>query len=175
MPQDARQLTPGPAPRQVPRLDAIDIAIVAALVEDGRVSNVALAHRVGLAESTCIGRVRSLRDRGVIRAFTAQVDLAWFGLSVQAMVAVRFAGHLRRDVEAFAVQVAALPGVIAVHNISGADDFLVHVAASGPDALRDFVLDNITGRTGVAHVETSLIFQTTLGGQVVPSRPVESR
>jgi DNA-binding Lrp family transcriptional regulator len=169
--EHTRRLAPGPAPRGRPRLDPVDAAIVAALLDDGRLSNVALARRVGIAESTCIGRVRALRERGVIRGFVADVDLACLGLVVQAMVAVRLTGHLRSDVEAFADEVAALPGVLAVHNISGADDFLVHVAADGPDALRDFVLDNLTGRPGVTHVETSLIFQTSRGANLVPSRP----
>ncbi|MFZ0157503.1 MAG: Lrp/AsnC family transcriptional regulator [Kineosporiaceae bacterium] len=168
MPKEARPLTRGPAPRTPPLLDEVDTAIVAALVEDGRMSNVALAHRVGLAESTCIGRLRSLRSRGVIRGFSAEVDLARLGLGVQAMVAIRFSGHLREDVEAFAREVAQLPGVIATYNISGANDFLVHVAAPGPDTLRDFVLDNLTGRQGVVHAETSLIFQVNRGTAVVP-------
>ena len=90
------------------------------------------------------------------------------GLGVQAMVAIRFSGHLREDVEAFATDVARLPGVIATYNISGANDFLVHVAARSPDALRDFVLDNLTGRHGVVHAETSLIFQVNRGSNVVP-------
>ncbi len=149
-------------------LDDVDAAIVAALVADGRMSNVALAQRVGIAESTCVGRLRSLRSRGVIRGFSAEVDLARLGLGVQAMVAIRFSGHLREDVEAFATEVARLPGVIATYNISGANDFLVHVAARSPDALRDFVLDNLTGRHGVVHAETSLIFQINRGSNVVP-------
>ncbi len=165
-----RHLTPGPPPRPRPALDPIDTAIVAALVEDGRLSNVALARRVGIAESTCIGRVRSLRERGAIRRFTAEIDLAGLGLGVQAMVAVRFSGHLRQDVEAFAAEVSRLPGVVAVHNVSGANDYLVHVAAASSAALRDFVLDNLTGRSGVVHAETSLIFQTTPGSNLVPGR-----
>ncbi len=79
------------------------------------------------------------------------------------MVAVRFGGHVRDHVEAFRDAVSACAGVIAIYNTSGANDYLVHVAASGSDSLRDFVLDHIANRPGVVHCETSLIFETTRG------------
>ena len=57
--------------------------------------------------------------------------------------------------------------MIATYNISGANDFLVHVAAPTPEALRDFVLDNLTGRPGVVHAETSLVFHVNRGADVL--------
>jgi len=50
--------------------------------------------------------------------------------------------------------------VLSALNISGLDDFLVHLSAESPDQLRDFVLDNISSRPGVSHVQTSLIFRS---------------
>ena len=137
------------------------------LLQDGRTPNVALARAAGIAESTCAARVRGLRERGILTGVTAEVDLVRLGLPVQAMVAIRFAGHARADVDAFAEEVTGLPGVIAIYNISGADDFLVHVAAPTPEALRDFVLDHLAGRRGVVHAETSLIFHTNRGRNVL--------
>lgn len=170
MPNPARPLTPGPAPRTPSLLDDVDRALVQALVDDGRASNVALAERAGIAESTCIGRVRSLRDRGVVRGFTARVDMAALGLPIEAMVAVRLAGTDRSHVDAFGEHVSRLPGVLAAYNVSGADDFLVHLVAQSPDALRGTVLDHLSGHPGVVHVHTSLVFRAhegraVLGGQ----------
>ncbi len=159
--------TPGPAPRARPVLDEIDRRIVAQLLRDGRTPNVVLARDAGIAESTCLARVRSLRERGLVTGVIAEVDLARLGLPVQAMVAIRFSGHLRADVDAFADEVTALPGVVATYNISGANDFLVHVAAATPEELRDFVLDNLTGRRGVVHAETSLVFHANRGRNVL--------
>ena len=121
---------PGPPARQRPPLDDVDRALVAELLRDGRAPNVVLARAAGIAESTCLARVRSLRERGILAGVTADVDLARLGLPVQAMIAIRFAGHLRADVDTFAEEVTALPGVLAAYNISGADDFLVHVATA---------------------------------------------
>lgn len=163
MPKNPHPLTPGPAPTTPPPLDEIDRAIVTALVADGRRSNAALAREVGIAESTCVGRVRSLRERGVITGIHAAVDLGRLGRPIQAVIAIRLSGHDRAQVEAFGEEMAALPGVLSAMNISGADDFLVHVSAESPDRLRDFVLDNVSSRPGVAGVETSLIFRSHPG------------
>lgn len=160
MPKNPHPLTPGPAPTVPPLLDDVDRAIVDALVVDGRISNAALARQVGVAESTCVGRVRSLRERGIITGFHASIDLARVGRPLQAVVAIRLAGHDRGQVDAFGEEMAALPGVLSALNISGADDFLVHLCAESPDQLRDFVLDNISSRPGVSHVHTSLIFRS---------------
>ena len=170
MPKNPPPHAPGPAERARPVLDEVDRAIVGELLRDGRAPNVVLARAAGVAESTCLARVRSLRERGIVTGVTADVDLGRLGLPVQAMVAIRFAGHLRGDVDAFAAEVTELPGVIATYNISGADDFLVHVATTTPEALRDFVLDNLTGRPGVVHAETSLVFHANRGHNVLPPR-----
>jgi len=167
MPKNPTPRTPGPAPRARPTLDEVDRALVAELLRDGRAPNTALARAAGIAESTCLARVRSLRERGVVTGVAAEVDLARVGLPVQAMVAIRFSGHLRADVDAFADEVSALPGVVATWNISGANDFLVHVAAPSPAELRDFVLDNLTGRPGVVAAETSLVFHARRGTHVL--------
>lgn len=159
---------PGPPPRECPVLDEVDRALVRALLADGRTPNVALARAASVAESTALARLRGLRERRILTGVTADVDLQRLGLPVQAMVAIRFAGHLRSDVDAFAEEVTALPGVLATYNISGADDFLVHVAAASAEALRDFVLDHLTGRAGVVHAETSLVFHAYRGRNLLP-------
>lgn len=158
------KVVPGdPAP-----LDETDRRLVRLLVEDGRMSNAALARAVGIAESTCLVRVRSLRERGVVRGIHADLDPAAVGRPVQAMIAVRFGGHRRSHFEAFRAEVPHLPGVLAAYHVSGATDYLVHVAADSADALRDFVLDHLTNRPGVLHAETSLIFDALRGDGLLP-------
>lgn len=147
----------------LPRLDAVDRAILAALVEDGRTPNNALAARAGIAPSTCLARVRELRRRGVLRGVHADVDLAAVGHGLQAMIAVRLRSHERGEIEAFRRTAPGLPGVVSVFHVSGADDYLLHVAVADAGALRDFVLDHLTGHPAVVHAETSLIFEHVRG------------
>src|SRR3984893_12468328 len=65
-------------------LDDIDRHIVHEMARDARIANNALAERVGIAPSTCRGRVRSLRERGVIRGYHADVAPAALGRPLQA-------------------------------------------------------------------------------------------
>lgn len=144
-------------------LDSTDQRLVRLLEVDGRMSNAMLARQAGVAESTCLVRVRSLRERGVIRGIHADIDPQAVGRSVQAMIAVRFGGHRRQHFEAFRDEVPQLPGVLGAYHVAGATDYLVHVAAGSADELRDFVLDHLTNRPGVLHAETSLIFESLRG------------
>jgi DNA-binding Lrp family transcriptional regulator len=140
------------------RLDRTDRALVAELQNNARISNKELAAVVGLAPSTCLERVRALRARGVVRGFHADVDRAALGRSLEAMVAVRVRPHSRANVDLFWRDALALPEVIEVFHVTGADDFLVHVAVADMDGLRNFVLDRLTVRPEVAHVESHLIY-----------------
>jgi DNA-binding Lrp family transcriptional regulator len=147
--------TPGPTPAP----DAIDVAILQRLSVDARTPNNALAEQVGVAASTCLGRVRSLRERGVIRGFHADVDPAAVGRPIQAMISVRMQAHARGHMTAFASGVSELPGVLNVFFLAGADDFLIHIAARSTEDLRDFVVVNLSGNSDVALTQTSLIFE----------------
>ena len=144
-------------------LDPTDRAIVRLLAQDARMPNSAIAEAVGIAASTCHGRVRVLCERGVIRGFHADVDPAALGLGLQAMIAVRLHTHTRAQIDAFHQAVPRLPGVVGVYHVAGADDYLLHVAARDSDALRDFVLDHLAGHPAVQHAETSLIFSHLRG------------
>src|ERR1700754_3794729 len=95
-------------------LDDIDLHIVRELARDARIANNALADRVGIAPSTCLGRVRSLRERGVIRGYHADVDPAALGRPLQAMIAVRLQSGARGHLRDFVAEVAGLPEVLNV-------------------------------------------------------------
>ncbi|WP_298891007.1 Lrp/AsnC family transcriptional regulator [uncultured Serinicoccus sp.] len=150
-------------PRDDKPLDDTDQALVRLLELDGRMSNAMLAREVRVAESTCLVRVRSLRERGVVRGIHADIDPVAVGRPVEAMIAIRFGGHRRANFEEFTREVPQLPGVLGAFHVSGAIDYYVHVAVPSADALRDFVLDHLTNRPGVLHAETSLIFESLRG------------
>jgi DNA-binding Lrp family transcriptional regulator len=142
-----------------PDLDRIDFDILTSLQQNARITNKDLAKRVGLAESTCLERVRRLVGSRVIQGFHAELDLRAVGVDLQALVAVRLARHTRKAFEAFRKSMLALDQAVSVFHVAGANDFLVHVAVRDSDALRELILDAFTSRPEVAHVETSLIYE----------------
>jgi DNA-binding Lrp family transcriptional regulator len=160
---------PFPPPRSNivrPDPDDIDRRLLRELVADARIPNNALAERVGIAPSTCLGRVRALRESGVIRGYHADVDPAALGRPIQAMISVRLQSHARGHIPDFMAKIAQLPEVLNVFFLGGADDFHVHIAAKSTDNLRDFVVVNLSGDPDVALTETNLIFDHIRAGVV---------
>jgi DNA-binding Lrp family transcriptional regulator len=144
--------------RPASNLDEVDRRIVLELARDARLPNNTLAARAGIAPSTCLGRVRALRERGVIRGYHAEVDQAALGRPLQAMIAVRLQSTARGHIRTFVGEVARLPEVLNVFFLAGKDDFLLHVAAASTEDLRNFV-EKLSFNTDVAYTETSLIFE----------------
>ncbi|MEV6773580.1 Lrp/AsnC family transcriptional regulator [Nocardia sp. NPDC051030] len=158
-----------PPPRTPAPIDDIDRLLLDQLAHDGRMTNNALAAAAGIAPSTCLGRVRSLIERGVIRGFHADIDPAALGRDLQAMVAVRLHAEARKHLAEFGSQMTALPEVENVYFIAGADDYLVHVATANSAGLRDFVLRNLSAHPAVASTETILIFEHVRPGSARPT------
>jgi DNA-binding Lrp family transcriptional regulator len=148
---------------QQPALDDIDRAILELLAADARITNQRLAESVGVAPSTALSRLRALRERGVIRGFHAELDLAALGRPLQALIAVRLVVHAREQIDAFTSAVRQLPGVLMVFHLAGATDYLVWVAARDAQDLREFVVDHLATHPAVSHAETSLIYEHSRG------------
>lgn len=156
-------------PRGLPKdvrsadIDDIDRRILATLHADARISNSALADIVGVAPSTCHGRLRRLQDLGVIRGFYTDVDPAAIGLTLQAMISVSLQSNARGKIRSFIQQIRRKPQVMDVYFLAGADDFILHVAARDTDDLRSFVVENLNADADVAGTQTSLIFEHLRG------------
>jgi DNA-binding Lrp family transcriptional regulator len=145
------------------QLDAVDRQILEILSEDARIANNQLAAHIGIAPSTCLARVRALRESGVLRGFHAEIDLAALGRPLQAMIAIRLTVHERAQIDKFTQAVRALPGVLSVFHMTGVTDYLVWVAAADMQELREFVVDHLATHAAVAHAETSLIYEHRRG------------
>jgi DNA-binding Lrp family transcriptional regulator len=144
-------------------VDDIDRRLLTALHADARMSNSALAELVGIAPSTCHGRVRRLQDLGVIRGFYADIDPTAIGLNLQAMISVSLQSNARGKIRNFIGQIRRKPQVMDVYFLAGADDFILHVAARDTDDLRSFVVENLNADADVAGTQTSLIFEHLRG------------
>jgi DNA-binding Lrp family transcriptional regulator len=153
-------------------MDDIDSALVAELQRDARRTNRDLARAVGVAPSTCLERVRLLRERGVLRGYTARVDLPSLGRQVQALITVQVRPLNREVIDNFHDSVIALPEVLAVFVLAGGDDFLVHVAVRDIEHLQAFLLDRFSRRREITGFRSSVIFQHT-ANQVITALPDE--
>jgi len=167
MPEELTKTVAAPARpskdvRQV-EIDDVDRRILTALHADARMSNSALAELIGIAPSTCHGRVRRLQELGVIRGFYADIDPAAIGLTLQAMISVSLQSNARGKIRNFIAHIRSRPQVMDVYFLAGADDFILHVAARDTDDLRAFVVENLNADADVAGTQTSLIFEHLRG------------
>ncbi|BDO41234.1 Lrp/AsnC family transcriptional regulator [Cellulomonas sp. NTE-D12] len=151
-----------------PHLDELDTAILAALQSDARRTNREVAAMVGVAPTTALDRTRALRERGVIRGATLDVDLAAIGRGVQALIAVRIRPPSRRNIEAFRDWVSRLPDTLGVFVTTGTEDFIVHVAVPDNESLYAFVIDRLTERPEVADVRTSVVYEHLQNTAIAP-------
>jgi DNA-binding Lrp family transcriptional regulator len=144
-------------------LDEVDRRILSLLHGDARITNNALAEAVGIAPSTCHGRVRRLVDLGVIRGFYTDIDPVAVGSPLQAMISVTLQSSARGKIRSFIQQIRRRRQVMDVYFLAGADDFILHVAARDTEDLRSFVVENLNADTDVAGTQTSLIFEHLRG------------
>lgn len=141
------------------KLDRIDFEILGILQQNARVSNKELAEANNISPSTCLERVRRMRNAGVIQGYHADVDPGVLGIAVQAMISIRLRQHAKIDFDSLIAEMSHAPEVVNVFLLAGGNDFLVHVAVRDVNHLRSVVIDNFTARYEVAHIETALIFE----------------
>jgi len=150
-------------------MDDLDHAILRELQSDARMTNRDLAAAVGVSPTTALDRTRSLRARGIITGVTLEVDLPSLGRAVQALVAVRIRPPSRSVIEGFRDWAASRPETLGVFVTTGTEDFIIHLAVSDNDALYAFVIDELTQRSEVADVRTSVVYEHLRNTELLPA------
>lgn len=140
-------------------LDAVDVAILRELQKDARLQNKELAAIVGVAPSTALERVRSLRRRGVFTGFHATVNLAALGRPVSALLSVRVRPHRQQIVAAFKTFVLEQPETVSLLHVAGPDDYLIQVAVPDTTHLQQLLINRLISRPEVVSVNTMLVFE----------------
>src|SRR4051812_26411161 len=105
-------------------MDELDSAIVRELQRDGRLTNRELARMLGVAPSTCLERVRSLRARNVIVGYHAEVDPRALNRGVEAFIAIRIRLLNRDVIDSLKAALIKLPEVVSVFVVAGDEDLL---------------------------------------------------
>lgn len=119
-------------------MDHLDEKILQELSLDGRLSNLALAERVGLSPSACLRRVQALEKSGVIRGYRAVLSAEKTGIGFTAYITVGLNQHTKPAQEAFERAMAAAPQVRECHNITGPVEYLLRVEVEDLVAYKHF-------------------------------------
>ncbi|MFM9829454.1 MAG: Lrp/AsnC family transcriptional regulator [Sphingomonas sp.] len=150
-------------------LDRIDRQILELLQNDGRMTNVELADRVGLTAPPCLRRVRALEEQGAIRGYHAELDPATLGYPITVFALVSLRSQAEQDLTAFENHVAKIPEIRECHMLNGEIDFILKIVAIDLKAFQEILTTHLTPAPNVASVKTSLTIRTA---KSVPGIPV---
>ncbi len=114
-----------------PKLDRIDLEILAKLQETGRITNVELSDAVGLSPSPCLTRVKRLEKAGYISGYGAHIDLKKFGEFLTVFTEVTLSEHRRGDFNRFESRIIKLDEIVECHLVSGGYDYLLKFVSRG--------------------------------------------
>lgn len=149
-----------------PSLDALDRAILTALLADGRQSQVELADHVPLSSTAIARRIRTLEERGVISGYQAQISRAALGLTMMAIVQVSLKSQNEELLAAFEKAATAAPSIISCHMMSGEDDYIIVVLARDLADFERIHKEQLSRLPGVARLRSSFVLRE------VVSRPL---
>ena len=121
--------------------------LLTALQADADCTNVELARLVGLSPAATLHRVRWLKESGVIRIISAQLDPVAAGFPLQLYVTANLARHDPRATRIFEDEILATPQIIAADNVAGEMDYLLTVVARDVSELQE-VLAGLATRGG---------------------------
>ncbi|WP_030199848.1 Lrp/AsnC family transcriptional regulator [Streptomyces sp. NRRL S-87] len=139
-------------------MDRIDRHILRELQNDGRLTNLELAQRVGLSASACMRRVRQLEQDGVIQGYRAVVDPGAVGRGFEVLVSI----EVRRDrqtVEAFEAALRDIPDVIEAYRLFGSPGCLLRIAVEDLAAYEQLWIERLTALAGVTEVNSQIIMK----------------
>jgi DNA-binding Lrp family transcriptional regulator len=114
-----------------PKLDRIDLKILAKLQQSGRITNVELADAVGLSPSPCLTRVKRLEQAGYITGYGAHINLAKLGECLTVFTEVTLSEHRRGDFSRFESRIVKLDEIVECHLVSGGYDYLLKFVTRG--------------------------------------------
>lgn len=149
------------------RLDAIDLKILTELQNDGRITNVELARRVGISAPPCLRRVRALEEAGYIKGYRGLLDEKRLGYELVAFAMVHLSSQAEADLNAFEAYVRKQPLVRECWMLSGEIDFILKCVAPDLKAFQAFVAE-LTGAPHVRNVKTSLTLRNSKDDAIVP-------
>jgi len=152
-------------------IDELDRSILGILQEEGRITNVELASRVGLTAPPCLRRMRALEEAGVIKGYHAELDPGALGYGIMVFALVSLRSQAEDDLKSFEAHVATLPEVRECHMLNGEIDFILKIVAHDLQSFQSFLTSKLTPAPNVASVKTSLTIRTSKTSCGIPVDP----
>lgn len=149
------------------KLDAIDMRILEALQDNGRMTVNELSERVGLSPSPAHRRQKMLEDRGVIKGYVAVVDPVKIGLPMQAYVFLGLSNHSEAFISSIEARLGRCPQVLECHLLAGEEDFMIHVMTRDLEDLEYFLKTKVRDIEGLKSIRTCFRLRSSGNGRKI--------
>lgn len=151
------------------KLDRYDRHILEILQQEGGLSNLELAERVGLSPSPCSRRVQKLEEAGIIRGRAVLLDSKALGLGLTVMIQISMDRHTPERFEKFEAAIRGFEEVQQCYLITGQSaDYLLKVTVPDMDHYQAFLLNKITRIEGVSGVHSSFVMRKVVDATALP-------
>jgi DNA-binding Lrp family transcriptional regulator len=140
-------------------LDALDLKILAALQDDGRLTNQQLGEKVGLSASQCSRRRMRLEAENVIAGYHAELSGEALGYGTIAFVHIALATHSPDNAEKFRALVNRVDDIQEAYSLNGETDYLLKVVLRDMKGLSDLVNKVLLPHQSVSHVRSSIVLE----------------
>jgi Lrp/AsnC family transcriptional regulator, leucine-responsive regulatory protein len=140
-------------------LDDIDLALLAYLQQDARVTHTELARRVDLSPPGLQRRIRKLEDTGIISRYVTLVNREALGFDMLCFVQVTLQRHEPEAVRHFKEAIQQMAEVMECHHITGEYDYLLKVVVRSRSHLETFLVEKLTPLPGMDKIRTSLVLR----------------
>lgn len=154
--------------RGAPRLDRIDIRILAELQRNADQTNLALAEAVGLSASPCLARVKRLKKAGYITGYHARLNLAKLVEHITVFTEVTLADHRREDFIRFEQEIRRYDTLVECHLVSGGYDYLLKFMARSVLRYQEMMEDILERRIGVDKYFSYIVIKSIIVRDGVP-------
>ena len=155
------------------KLDRIDLNILKILQQEGRISYVELADKVGLSTTPCMERVKRLEQDNIIEGYQAKVNPSAVGLNLLVFVEVSLHYQSPSAFDDFKKAVADLPNIMECHLISGQSDYLLKTRISEMSEYRQLLGDLLINLPGIKESKSYIVMEAVKDNQALPVRPQE--
>ncbi|POQ06345.1 Lrp/AsnC family transcriptional regulator [Pseudomonas syringae] len=142
-----------------PTLSPIDVRILTALQQDGRITNQTLADQIGMSASPCSRRVKQLEEHRYIQGYRAVLDRRKIGLGVMVFIRISIDSHSEAEARKFEKEVMQLEDVVACYSIGGDADFLLQVVAPDLDSFADFAMTVVRRLPGIKEMQSMFVLK----------------
>jgi DNA-binding Lrp family transcriptional regulator len=138
-------------------VDGFDLKMLAALQDDGRLTNQQLADAVGLSASQCSRRRTRLEEDGIVAGYHADLAAERLGFNVVAFVHITLATHSPDNARHFRDLVQRVDDVQEAYSLTGDADYLLKIILRDLKSLSDIVNNVLMPHPSVAHVRSSIV------------------